>query len=134
MARGISNFNPGNIDRTDTHWLGMADDQSADPRFIVFKSPEYGIRAIAKILCTYHKSGFRTIRAMINRWAPAVENDSDSYVDDVAARSGIGPDDQIASLTPAILSALCQSIIRHENGQQPYPVATIEAGVSMALA
>ena len=51
-ARGIRNNNPGNIDRNATKWQGMADKQD-DPRFIVFTSPQYGIRAMARVLLTY---------------------------------------------------------------------------------
>ena len=134
IPRGIANNNPGNVERLGTPWLGMADDQSGDTRFIVFKSPIYGVRAIAKILMSYRRSGLRTIRAMIDRWAPPVENDTSAYIDDVSQRCGIGPDDDIATLTPAILTALVEAIIRHENGQQPYPQATIEQAVGMVVA
>jgi hypothetical protein len=86
QPRGIRNNNPGNIDRNTTKWQGMADDQSSDPRFVVFKTPQAGIRALAKILLTYQNhDGLKTVRGIIGRWAPAVENNTSAYVAAVAA-------------------------------------------------
>src|SRR4051812_38910947 len=92
LTRGIINANPGNIDRgkPPTAWLGLATpaemtpEQKAEKRFAVFRSPEYGIRALAKLLQTYQsKHGLRTVRGIINRWAPPVENNTGAYVNAV---------------------------------------------------
>ena len=47
LPRGIRNHNPGNIDK-GADWEGLADDQSSDSRFCVFKDPVWGIRAMAR--------------------------------------------------------------------------------------
>lgn len=133
VPRGISNCNPGNIDRTATKWKGMADDQSGDPRFVVFKTPEYGIRALSKTLQTYQsKHGLRTIRGIINRWAPPVENDTGAYVNAVARSIGVSPDEPIDVRLLAVALPLAKAIIQHENGQQPYTDAQLKAGLALA--
>lgn len=133
QTRGIRNNNPGNIDRDGTPWQGMADDQSGDPRFIVFKSAPYGIRAMARVLITYQdKHGLRTVRRIIGRWAPPVENDTDAYVNAVAASVGVGPDDVIDVHNFNVLRPLVKAIIKHENGVQPYPDGVINYGLQLA--
>ena len=76
QPRGIRNNNPGNIERNATRWAGMTAEQT-DPRFVVFTSPEYGFRALARTLLTYQrKYGLLSIEDMIGRWAPPNENDT----------------------------------------------------------
>lgn len=132
--RGIRNHNPGNIDRTGDKWQGMAADQSSDSRFVVFVAPHWGIRALAKVLLSYQrKHGLKTIRGIIDRWAPPVENNTDAYIDQVAKACGVEPDDTIDIQNKAVMRELVTSIIRHENGQQPYGDAVIELALDLAL-
>jgi hypothetical protein len=131
--RGIRNNNPGNINRDGIEWQGMAADQSSDPRFVVFTDPVWGIRAIAKILINYGQHGVSTVRTAIMRWAPPTENDSTAYVQAVARALMVAPDAKIDLHDKATLISFVQAIIRHENGSQPYPLATIVDGVQRAL-
>lgn len=132
-SRGIRNNNPGNIDRNETKWQGMSKDQSSDPRFIVFDAPEWGIRALAKTLLTYQsKHGLNTVRAIINRWAPPVENNTDAYVNAVAKAVGVGPDSRIDLDNYLTIRPLVEAIIHHENGQQPYSDKEIDEGLHRA--
>lgn len=117
LPRGIRNNNPGNIERTGTRWRGMAEDQSADPRFIVFESPLWGLRAIARVLRTYRRRGIDTVRSIIARWAPPHENPTEAYIAAVAARLGKPAD---APVTDADMIPLMEAIVQHENGVQPY--------------
>jgi hypothetical protein len=131
-ARGLRNANPGNI-RKGQDWLGLAP-QQPDLEFCTFTDPVYGIRAIAKIVLTYatrHK--LTTVRGIINRWAPPVENDTSSYVQHVADRLGVDPDSPIRVTDPAVMKVLVAAIIKHENGTQPYGEDVILKGVEMAL-
>jgi hypothetical protein len=133
ITRGIRNNNPGNIDRDGTPWQGMADDQSSDKRFIVFKSAPYGIRALARVIVTYQdKHGLSTVRRIIGRWAPPVENDTEAYVDAVAASVGVGPDDVINVHDFNVMKPLVKAIIKHENGVQPYADSVINYGLTLA--
>lgn len=132
--RGIRNNNPGNIDRTGDKWQGMAADQSGDDRFVVFVAPHWGIRALVKVLLSYRrKYGIKTVRGIIDRWAPPVENNTAAYIDQVAKACGVEPDDTIDIQNKAVLRVLVTSIIQHENGQQPYGPAVIDLGIDLAL-
>lgn len=139
-SRGIRNCNPGNIDRhSGVRWQGQAADQSADRRFVVFDAPKWGIRAIARVLITYQDarqaadgSKIDTIREIVARWAPPVENDTGAYAAHVAALTRIGVDQKIDVYDHATMKALVAAIIAHENGYQPYDDATIDAGLKLA--
>ena len=80
-TRGIRNNNPGNIEKSKNNkWQGMAESQP-DKRFITFTSPEWGIRAIARILINYKdKYDLDTVKKIISRWAPPSENNTGAYV------------------------------------------------------
>lgn len=135
-TRGERNNNPGNIDRvTGQVWQGQSADQSGDPRFVVFDEPVMGIRALAKTLLTYYRKHNRdTVRKIINRWAPPVENDTGAYVNHVAELLHVGPDDSISPEIPRTLEVLAKAIIQHENGRCVYGDDLIADGVSRALA
>lgn len=140
IPRGIRNHNPGNIEqKPGVRWQGEKESQQADPRFVTFESPKWGIRAIARILITYQdarqaKDGSRidTVREIINRWAPATENDTESYIANVSRLSKIGENTRLDVYQFAVMKALVKAIITHENGSNPYPSATIDAGLRLA--
>lgn len=128
IPRGIRNNNPGNIDRTGVRWQGMADDQSTDSRFIVFTAPEWGIRAIARVLATYRARGLMTIQQVISTWAPPKENNTAAYI---AAVSRAVNYPATAPLSAAQIPGLIAAIIQHENGQQPYSAEQIAKGIEL---
>jgi len=132
-TRGLRNNNPGNIRRDGhTKWQGLSAQQT-DASFWQFSDPVYGIRALAKILHNYQVIyGLDTVRKIINRWAPPNENDTGSYVNAVAAEIGVNADDRIN--VDVIMNDLVAAIIHHENGTQPYSLATVSSGVNMAVA
>lgn len=147
-ARGIRNNNPGNIDfnaRAFEHdpWVGEIGPEALSDgtpgRFTTFDTPVHGIRALVKILMTYYRRhGLETVSAVIHRWAPPSDNnDSDSYARHVATKLGVDPDEHLPLDRPeaarVILRDLALAIIHHENGEQPYDPAVIEAGVELAL-
>lgn len=117
--RGIRNNNPGNIVRTSEKWRGMSLDQSGDSRFVVFDAPVWGLRALARILRKYNAAGLVSVSAIINRWAPPVENDTGAYAAAVARALGVSASQPLV-LTDEVLSRLMAAIVQHENGQQPY--------------
>lgn len=132
LARGIRNHNPGNVERTSTTWQGMAEDQS-DPRFIVFRRPWWGIRAMCIILKNYQvKHGIRTVDGIIKRWAPDSDNNpTAAYVRSVCAHLDVAHD-QIIDLTDvAIMRKLVAAVIKFENGTNPY---TWEIDTGLVLA
>ncbi len=130
--RGIRNHNPGNIRRSSDPWQGLAERQS-DVEFFTFKSPIYGIRALARTLITYQdKHGLRTIRQIIGRWAPPVENNTNAYVRAVAEATDLDADQILDLHNFDYLFPLTKAIIKHENGQQPYTDAQITKALVLA--
>jgi hypothetical protein len=130
QTRGLRNNNPGNI-RHGQKWQGMAPQQT-DSEFVQFVSPEYGIRAMARILINYQRSyGLNTLRQFIYRWAPPTENLTDAYVASASRYTGIKPDEPLE--VERELTRIIPGIIRHENGMQPYSEEIIRNGVAMAM-
>lgn len=140
LPRGIRNHNPGNLERTKDRWLGMSADQSGDTRFLIFDTPEAGIRALMRVLINYReRHDITTLRAAINRWAPPAENNSTAYVQHVARLTGFDPDEPLDFLDKAVCVALTRAIIRHECGSPQvfgraewYDDATFERAAVMA--
>jgi len=130
--RGLRNNNPGNIRISKIHWIGEADAQP-DPDFVTFSAPEYGIRAVCKILLSYQADDrCQTIRQLISRWAPPNENDTGAYVDAVSRACGLGPDDPTCVRQASVMTPLVEAIIRQETGEQPYPPDLIARALSLA--
>ena len=114
--RGIRLNNPGNLQRNATSWVGMSTMQD-DPRFIRFDKPGDGLRALMKTALTYyHKHGLDTVESIVNRWAPPVENKTDSYAYSVALHMGVKRREVIDLTERNTLIALAEAITIHENG------------------
>ena len=115
--RGIRNNNPGNI-RHGQNWQGLnPDGRNIDPAFCVFKSPVFGIRALAKVLMNYKKiHGLNTVRRIISRYAPPNENQTKAYIQTVAQQIGVYPDTIIDIEERGILTVFIKAVIRMENG------------------
>lgn len=115
-TRGLRNNNPGNIDKTVEVWEGQ-ELPGSDDRFCTFSSMAYGCRALIRTLMTYHsKHGLSSVRQIINRWAPPVENNTDAYVDHVCRRLGVAPDHPLDFDNPQVYLHLARAIAYHENG------------------
>lgn len=128
MPRGIRNNNPGNIERTSVRWKGMAPEQ-LDSRFITFTAPEWGIRAIARILLGDWREGQNTIASLISEWAPEHENDTKAYI--AAVGKACKTDPYRPCNVPELLVQIIPAIIKHENGIQPYSLELIQLGIDL---
>jgi hypothetical protein len=142
LPRGIRNNNPGNIRRSPTRWEGQAESQT-DPSFVVFVSPQYGIRALARILLNYQSQyHLSSLEEMIHRWAPPNENDTEAYIRAVAMASDVDAKAAIILRgNKALFARIVTAIIDHENGSAHgfgrdrwYDPAIVEQGIVMALA
>lgn len=92
--RGIRNNNPLNI-RIGNTWLGEVPNPT-DSEFEQFVSVRYGLRAAFYILRRYiRRYGRNTPAKIIRAWAPAVENNTQRYIEVVCKRSLIAPDEVI---------------------------------------
>ncbi len=129
-VRGIRNKNPGNIrDKGQNTWEGQ---NGNDGDFAIFISPEFGIRALARLLMNYESLyGLNTVAGIISRYAPSTENNTGAYGSSVASALGVDPDTSFSVV--AKLPELVKAIIKHENGQQPYSDDLINTGIDMAV-
>jgi hypothetical protein len=136
LPRGVRNNNPGNIDRCGVPWQGedrTIAARSREQRFCVFMQPEFGFRAMARTLLTYQKKhGLCTVRQLINRWAPAVENDTGAYVRAVSQAIGVGPDQVIDVGARKVMFPLLRAIAHHEQGGDHWTDDVINAGLHLA--
>lgn len=116
MSRGLANCNPGNIRRSSSRYRGEVH-PSRDPDFKQFESIEWGYRAIFVTLNTYRrKYGLRTIREMISRWAPPVENHTEAYIRAVTARTGFSADEVLDTRSRQQMVPLIAAMSEVENG------------------
>ena len=121
LPRGIRNNNPLNI-RKGNNWKGERQPQ-VDPSFEEFDSLQMGLRAGFIILRNYQRISLapkmraNTIRKIINRWAPASENNTLKYIETVAKRSGLNPDELIAFRDKPRMLAVVEAMCFVECGQ-----------------
>lgn len=128
-TRGVRNSNPGNLRKSKDQWEGAIGD---DGEFVIFDSPESGVRALAKNLQSYGRQGYDSIEKIINRWAPPNENDTQSYIDSVVAATGIPATQSLDLTNPDVLTSLSEAISFHETGSR-YDPEVYQQGVARAL-
>lgn len=130
LARGIRNNNPLNIRRGD-NWQGLAERQ--DAAFCTFVSMQYGIRAACRILLSYHRRGIRTVRDIIQQWAPPIENDTSAYLRTVCKRTGFVPEhvlniynaNEVVALLLAMSYVECANVLDPQLFYEGYALAHI---------
>lgn len=150
-TRGVRNHNPGNIRHArGTKWQGAAAIQG-DAEFVTFVSPEMGVRALVRTLLTYYKQhNLKTVRGIINRWAPPVgdrngplpggsyKQNTGAYIDAVARELGkaldrtVNADERLDIDSRRIMRPLVVAIIAHENAGHRYPDRVIDEGLRLA--
>ncbi|MCT8249521.1 structural protein [Proteus faecis] len=124
-ARGERNNNPGNI-RHGSKWQGLSAQQT-DKDFCQFVSPEYGIRAIYKLLQTYQKKyELNTVESIIVRYAPPNENNTTGYINRAAKDIGVSINEPINVSSKPVAIALATAIVGVELGYQPYSQKVFE--------
>lgn len=123
MSRGLRNKNPGNIRISRTTYLGEVK-PSQDKAFKQFSTMAWGYRAMFVLLHTYRKNGYRTLRQMINRYAPPIENHTDNYIASVSRWAGVFDNVELDTLDPAEMIPVVSAMSRVENG-----IPAVEADV-----
>jgi len=132
--RGIRNNNPGNLNYVGQ--AGAIKETGPNGRFAVFQTAEDGLRALADQLRRYGSRGINSVRAIISKFAPANENNTQAYIGSVSKGLGIGADAALDLNDPRVIQGLMGAIIRVENGKNPYSAEQIAAasGVRAAAA
>lgn len=115
LPRGLRNNNAGNIRISKTKYKGEIQ-PSTDSEFKQFESLAWGYRAIFVLLQSYHKRGFKTIRQMINRYAPPTENQTTSYVSYVSNAAVLNPDEEVNINDKDTMVLVVAAISKVENG------------------
>lgn len=130
VPRGIRNNNPGNI-RTSTTFVWRGQDGADDAGFCRFTDAVWGLRAICIVWVNYRDHhNCQTLDDYIFRWAPPSENDSGTYAQTVARMLGVSASAPID--IHALAVPILASIVRYENGQQPYSVTELQRAVTLS--
>lgn len=128
---GYTLANPGNIFHIDkdgdgkpdpVDWIGAAKDQP-HREIVAFSSPDWGLRAMVRLLGNYQKRhGINTIAGIINRYAPAGDkrNHTPEYIAFVASMTGIHPKLPLDLTESATMMRLCPAMVRFEQGFHPF--------------
>lgn len=83
--RGLRNNNPGNLRLSKDKWKGLRPIQS-DKEFFQFTEMKWGYRAMLMTLRNYRKRhGCKSLASIINRYAPATENNTSGYLSRVCS-------------------------------------------------
>lgn len=116
IPRGIRNNNPLNI-RIGNSWLGEVKNPT-DNEFEQFVHVCYGLRAGFILLKRYiNRYKLNTIEKIISRWAPHNENNTHSYINQVARGMNIDPDTPLLYEDQNTMCALVYEMVYVENGQ-----------------
>ena len=88
--------NPGNIEEGEFAQMHGALHTDGH-RFAHWATPEAGFEAMRALLCVRY-SGL-TVTAALNKWAPPVENQTESYIANVCKWTGLTPDSVLTNET-----------------------------------
>lgn len=131
LPRGYRNNNPLNVRKNAANaWKGKVVPGS-DPAFEQFITMAYGYRCALYLLRKYIGQGHNTIRKIVTKWAPPSENNTASYVNSVATRTGIGADTGIDRNDQQKLCKIAWAMAWVENGYAPASMDDIYAGWSL---
>lgn len=126
MSRGLANCNPGNIRQSSTRYQGEVV-PSRDKVFKQFQTMAWGYRAMFVLLDSYRRKGYLTIRQMVTRYAPPIENHTENYIRYVSEWSGVGGDVPLDTQRGEVMIPVVAAMSRIENGA-PAVLADVEVG------
>ncbi|ELK5289396.1 lytic transglycosylase [Salmonella enterica] len=107
----VRGFNLGNLRASGGGWRRFTNARS-------------GLSAMAGQLLRYRSGAFRTdkrhktLRDLINIYAPSSENDTSTYVSQVAKWTGLNPDAEIDLRDQGVMRKVLQAMVRKENGDK----------------
>jgi hypothetical protein len=129
QPRGIRNNNPLNIE-AGQFTQGLPGFAGSDGRFAKFETAEQGIAAADRLLVSYgNNQGIDTVQGVINRWAPATENNTSAYATFVSKKLGVQPGDKIDLNDPNVRKTMIGAMGEFENGR-PIQVAQAGGGIT----
>lgn len=123
---GFRNHNPGNL-------KAASNSTGKSGEFSTFASDADGLAAMARQLMLYGDRGNNTPNGIIHTYAPRSENNTRAYIDDVTSRTGFGAGQRLDLHNPEVLKTLMASMIRHEQGSQPYTEEQLKNAIRTAI-
>jgi hypothetical protein len=135
--KGLRRHNPFNLMCTNPRqgWAGAVSDGAFDgDREEEFIADLWGLRAGMIVLLNDElRRGEWTIDQIFDGFAPAFENDTEAYKQNMADGLGVARTDRIDLRDRDRLVKLSRLITRQEEGQQPYDDALLYAAADAAL-
>ena len=127
-SRGFRNNNPGNLRHSPKNkWNGLADPPADKDGYCRFKTAVYGLRAIVVLLLVYQdRHGLNTPLSIIERWAPATENNPRRYAAYVAKKMKVGMTEEIDTHKYVFMRPLLEAIVDYENEGDGTPYSNAE--------
>lgn len=128
-TRAERNNNPGNLE-----FRGQpgAEREEGEGRFAKFQSASDGVAALVRQLQRYGSRGLDSIKKIVEKYAPASENDTQAYIAALTKRLGVS-ENQILDLNNAdTLSGLVKGISKHESGRDFLSEEDILTGLKSA--
>lgn len=114
--RGIRNNNPGNLNYVGQS--GATKESGENGRFAVFESMRDGISALYKQIQLYLSRGVNTIESVVNKYAPADDNNNvQAYIRQLVGATGKQADEKLSGEDTETVFKLIRGIINHENGK-----------------
>lgn len=130
QPRGIRNNNPGNLNYAGQS--GASKEGGDNGRFAVFNSMGEGVAALYRQLQLYMKRGVNTIESIVNKYAPASDNNNvAAYIQQLVGATGKGAGDQLSSDDQGTIFKLMRGIINHENGKGYLSDSDIMGGIQL---
>lgn len=134
MTVGIANNNPGNVRPLNWRvWPGAVGVNGHG--YMIFRAPQYGIRAIRVILLAYQiKHGIRSPHGIIYRWVDkeADEHQKQEYTKELCRR--LGNIDEYCRLdlrNKKTMWTVIRAIVFYENGYDPYGKYYYDRGMEL---
>lgn len=116
--RGLRNNNPLNIRKSPARWIGKIT-PGRDREFEQFDTLEHGVRAAVVIIRTYiTRYQVNTPAAIISRWAPSSENNTQAYIDYVTKNALLSPHQPLALSQTLAIGRLVWAMACYECGQR----------------
>lgn len=116
LPRGVRNNNPGNLNYAGQ--AGATKESGENGRFAVFESMRDGISALYKQIQLYFSRGVNTIESVVNKYAPADDNNNvQAYIKQLVGATGKQADEKLSGEDTETVFKLIRGIINHENGK-----------------
>ena len=115
MTLGLSRNNPGNLLPEHISWFGLSAHQP-DEGPLAFETLSDGIRAFVRLCYTYQLRGKNTPLTFITDYAPASENPTAVYIQNVCDWCGFQFDQTLNFHDTPTMIAWAKAIFRQEQG------------------